>query len=228
MPKSLALLALACSALAGLTLAPRPASAQDSGVTAAAAPKDQGPRERPIFDSPMFLDLSTGVIHYQNEVENGETRFLIGPVFNWNFAATRPVQTPVQYGLATGLLYTHLGARGSSFFGTNPPAGVAGSGANLFLIPLDLWGGYELGPDRQGFAALHVGSNLYLRSTAGAMRLGRENNPSEGSADFFPSLGFSLAWPIDRDVALRFRADWTLAPEDGVFSATLGATIPMS
>jgi hypothetical protein len=122
----------------------------------------------------------------------------------------------------SGLLYSHLGAPGAEFFGTGAPAASPGGDGNLFLVPLHLWGGYHFEPSRIQ-AGLSVGADLLMRTDQPSIALGRD-----GDANFFPAFGFKVGWDPQRNFALNFQANWSLAPNAAVFAGLLGATIPLA
>jgi hypothetical protein len=214
-------------ALAVVSL-PAPVSAQGTAVGAGNPQSSASSRQVvPVFESPLQLSLSPGMISYEGPSGQTESRFLTSVLADWNFSPAGPVPTPIQYGTGVGLLYSHLGAPGSNFFGASSGgASVGGGDGNVFIVPMTVWGGYfvrELGV----LASLHTGADLYLRSSIDSMSLGRESGRTGGAVDFFPNLGFRVGWDVRRNFAVSLRTNWTLAPNGAVFLGLLGATIPL-
>ncbi len=179
-----------------------------------------------VFGSPVILNISPGLIDFENLEGNGETRFLTSAIVDWNLSKTMAaVQTPITYGLESGLLFSHLGASGSNFFGAADEVTTTGGG-NLFIIPLNLWGGYNW--NERGFVGLHTGADLYLQSNAASMSLGRTDEDGGGAANFLPNVGAKVGYTVGQNVAITLRTNWSFAPADTIFVGVIGATIPLS
>jgi hypothetical protein len=128
-------------------------------------------------------------------------------------------------GPVTGLIYSHLGSPGSNFFGTDAPTNN-NAGANFFLVPVNLKLGYTFGRDFR--VAAHGGGNLIYRSIPSSMVLDSGDAAlNDDEFKMYPNVGADFEFGLGKNVALLLRPDWTLAPENDVFTGTLAIAIPL-
>jgi hypothetical protein len=177
---------------------------------------------RGVYDKSFRVTPRVGVLGYQDGSQQYTSRILGGFTADVNLAGLVPTPENWNFGLESGLLYSHTGSAGANFFGTDSPSNVT-PGSNSFLVPIYLTMGYK--PTDSFLIALNVGSNLVYRSIASSMIFGRGSDVGgSNQVDFFPSVGLNTGWSLSRAVALSLRGDYIPTPADDMFTATLGAT----
>lgn len=164
------------------------------------------------------LKPHAGVIVFNDPVEEDTTRGVVGLVMSWNLARAFEYSTPAYIGIETGGFFSHLGAPGSNFFGSDDN-GIGGGGANMVLIPANLKIG--IAPVDSVRLSAHGGGNVLYRSQASAINAGA----GVGGEDIwriYPNVGGELEFALGRNAALSLRPDWTITPGDDFFVGTLG------
>jgi hypothetical protein len=175
-----------------------------------------------LRDEVFGMKPQVGVISF-DEPGTGDTasRGVVGILFDWNFASGSHFYVGPQF----GGLFSHLGAPGSNFFGSDAPTGDR-SGANIVTLPANFKVGYNF-TDRFRIAA-HGGANFVYRSIASSMNLGRDaDNTLSDNWSVFPNLGGDVEFGLGRSVSLMLRPDWTFTPGDDFFTGTIALGIPL-
>ncbi len=122
-------------------------------------------------------------------------------------------------GLSTGVLASHVGASGANFVGL----GDAGGGGNLLVIPMNLKLGYNV---NEAFrVSMRGGANWIYRSVGNQFNLGDQGKTT--SSDWTPYPNVGMDFEFGNQVALLVRPDFTLTPEDEIFTGTLALSIPL-
>lgn len=218
-------LALLTFATGAISAASSPAWAQDeeiAGITAITAEE----ATKGVFESPVTVSGRVGALGYQATDQSYTSRMIQGITVQWNASDRMANLGNAIVGLETGLLYSHNGAVGSNFFGTDSTA-ATGRGANSFLIPLNAVAGYRLSDNLH--IAGFLGTNMIYRSVGNSMILGRASDSSTGSStDFFPDLGVNVGWSATKNLGITLRAEVIPTPAAPLYTATLGATIPLA
>ncbi|MGZ3688199.1 MAG: hypothetical protein ACXWP5_10625 [Bdellovibrionota bacterium] len=130
-------------------------------------------------------------------------------------------------GPTVGFLYSHLGDPGGGLFGSTVGTVQAGQGgANLLILPVDLKVGYNM--TNWARLSAHGGGNVMYQSNTGAMNVS-SNSPAAPSSTWsmFPNIGADLEFGMGRTV-LAIRPDFTLTPENDVYSTTIALMIPIT
>lgn len=198
---------------------------EGDGQTATATSERQVPDEETpsvvdVYERPWQLTLSPGVLSYEAVDATDQSRLATSIIAERNFSPAGPAPSPIQYGGEFGLIYSHLGAPDAGFFGTG--GDQPGGDGNLFVIPLHLWGGYYW--DAPGIlASIHTGADLYMSTNDESIATGRDSQ-----VNFFPAIGFQLGVDTRQNFAITFQSNWTLVPNEAVYSALIGATIPLT
>ncbi len=184
--------------------------------------------EKGVFDSPLNVAARIGNFNFQDRNANHTNRILEGFTFNWNASQLTSNIANSIFGLESGILFSHNGATGSNFWGTNSGSMAGDIGSNVFLIPMHIVAGYKF-TDRFSLAALG-GANLLYRSVSSSMLLGRgsDSNGLSSSTEFFPSLGLNAGYELSKSFGLALRGDAIFAPSSPLYTATLGATFPLA
>ncbi len=159
----------------------------------------------------IFLDDSTG---------DNTSRGAAGFAAELNLI--RGSSESMYIGPSTGLIYSHLGASESNFFGTDAPEGNPGAEANFFMIPLNLKWGYLL-PSGSVRFSVRGGGNVIYRSVVASTPIGDEElQATNDSWDIYPNVG------IDIELGpVLLRPDYTFTPGADVFTAMAGLIIPI-
>src|SRR5262249_32485589 len=132
----------------GLIATTSAASAQDT-VDTVAAPAPAGPQTSEAVTNQeagglLKNDILTfkpalGAVAYNDVTKTGPSRFALGLLLDASFTpAFREDMRWLYVGLTTGGIFSHLGSASSNFFGTSPSSISSPTGANMFLIPLNL------------------------------------------------------------------------------------------
>lgn len=160
-----------------------------------------------------------GAVFLQDSNDEVASRAAVGFTAELNLA---PGSDTLYLGPSTGLFYSHLGAPGSNFFGSDAPEGRAGTNSNFLLIPANIKGGY-LFPSGNVRLSLRAGGNIIYRSvTATTSLAGQDVSATGDSWKIYPNVGFDVEiGPV------IFRPDWTITPENDIVTATAGVVIPI-
>src|SRR3954471_17900786 len=106
-----ALAALLAGSRAGAAENPVPPPASITGV-------DKDREAISVFEAPVYLNINPGIISYGLANGDQTSRLLTSVLFDFNFSAGNQIETPLQYGLETGIEFSHVGGAGAGFFGT--------------------------------------------------------------------------------------------------------------
>jgi hypothetical protein len=165
------------------------------------------------------LKPHAGVVVFNDPIEEDTTRGIVGIQLSWNLARAFEYSTPLYFGIETGGFFSHLGAPGSNFFGSDDN-GLGGGGANMVLIPANLKVG--IAPVESVRLSAHGGGNVLYRSVANAINTGTSSVGGEDVWRIYPNVGGELEFALGRNAALTLRPDWTITPGDDFFVGTLG------
>lgn len=177
-----------------------------------------------VYDSSVQISPRVGAFGFADGQGNYTSRIMEGLTINWDMSTLGDRTTPWLYGLETGFMFSHVGAPGSNFFGTDEPEGTAGTGGNTFLVPGHLVFGYKWD---KAMLALNAGGQLLYRSFGPSMLIGRDGDTQTNTAEVLASLGFNSGWEVSNSLALSLRGDYIPVPRDDMYTLTLGATIPI-
>jgi hypothetical protein len=165
-----------------------------------------------------------GTILYNDQNTNSAARFAAGLTIDMNALAAAEGQSPWYLGPESGIIYSHLGAAGSNFFGTNSSnTSSSSAGANFFYIPANLKVGYNLS-DKYRVAA-HGGGNITYRSSGVSMDLGPSTAVANSTWRVYPNIGLDLEASMAKNVALTLRPDYTFTPGSNFFTGTLAIAV---
>lgn len=178
-------------------------------------------------DETLSIKPLAGVVAYQDPTGNNTGRGALGLGVEWNLMPIfTSAKSPIYLGIGTGLIYSHMGGPTANFFGSNSSDPNAGyEGANLLIIPTDLKLGYAF-TDHFRLSA-HGGANGVYRSVANASNFGPGSDSSGDLWKYYPNVGFDLDLALGKGVAVSFRPDWTITPDNHLFAGTLGIGIFM-
>jgi hypothetical protein len=193
-------------------------TADDASVTTA----ESADVTRGVFDSPLRLSPRVGAIGFQDSRGEYTSRGAAGVTLDLSLADLIGDMGGVEFGFETGLLYSHIGSVGGDFWGFEEGP-LAGS--NSGLVPLHLTAGYGVSDGL--LATIGVGSTMLYRSIPQSMLIGRSDFDADDRIDFLPSVGLNIGYGLG-PVALSLRGDYIPAPADDLFTATLGAMIPLA
>lgn len=151
------------------------------------------------------------------------TRGTGGFMLDWNLAETiLPDNMSGWYvGPSAGLLYSHMGAPGSNFIGTDSP--TTGVDGNFFAVPVNAKIGYAVTDNFR--VGVHGGGNWVYRSAANSVILGDESFASGSTSDIFPNVGADIEFGLGPNTLLSLRPDIILGSQDNIFSGTVGLGI---
>lgn len=198
------------------------AQAQSPTFTTSAV-KDED--EKTMRDETIGIIPQVGAISYTDKNGSKDGRHLAGLGIDFNFASFyKNVMRDYYLGISTGAFYSHVGAAGSDFFGSNDDQGDGG--ANILMIPMDAKIGYNFTESFRG--SVHGGGNLIYRSRANSAKLGSGSDGTGELWSVYPNVGADFEFQVGRSVSLIARPDLTIAPDQNLFMATVGATIMMS
>jgi hypothetical protein len=186
-----------------------------------------------LMDEVVGIKPQVGVLNYRDVGGRVGNRGTVGFTAEMNAASTVANITGMDglktlyLGPSTGFFYSHLGSTGSNFWGTdgNDSAGLGSAGSNLFFVPVNAKIGTNIGPFR---FAVHGGANLFYRSVANTIALGvSPDTNTDSSWSFLPNVGADIELGATNAIALILRPDLTFGGSNRVWSASLGASIPL-
>lgn len=165
-----------------------------------------------------------------NDVNNEQTaRAAAGLTLDFNLAELFDKNWGNLFiGPSTGIIYSHLGAPGSNFFGSSGDDNQAGGNSNFFYVPLNGKLGVTLGNNFR--ISAHGGANAVYRNNASGISLGgSDNNVNIGDSTFtlYPNIGADLEVGMGSSLALTLRPDYTITPGDDFFTGTVALAIPL-
>lgn len=168
-----------------------------------------------------------GVLAYPDTQGNNTGRLAIGVTWDMSLLSLINLGTPSPWylGPAFGAIYSHLGAPSSDFFGSDPASGSAGAGANMLIFPTNLKVGYSFSDYYR--IAIHGGANLIYRSIGNSVNLGEGSDSTNSLWKYYPDIGADLDIALARGLSISFRPDWTLAPNNSLFTGTLGIGVSL-
>ena len=181
-----------------------------------------------VLDSALNISGRVGALGYRDGRSEYTSRIIEGITLNWNVPkSTMFDRSNFVAGLESGLLFSHTGSSGATFFGSNSDSVSGQAGSNLFMIPMNLVAGYR--PTDNTMISLYGGASAIYRSNSSAMMFGRMSDASGSgsSTEFFPDVGLNAGWELGQSVALSLRGDAIPTPSAVMFTATLGATFPL-
>lgn len=185
----------------------------------------KGEEEQTMKDETIGIIPQVGAISFTDKNGEKDGRQLAGLGVDFNFASFyENVMRDYFLGISTGAFYSHIGAAGSDFFGSSDDQNDGG--ANLLLIPVDAKIGYNFTPSFR--ASVHGGGNLIYRSKANSARFDAASDGTNDYWSIYPNVGADFELQIGNSVSLIARPDLTIAPDNNLFMATVGATIIMS
>lgn len=211
----------------GGALTAAPALAQEEMGTVTRAEEEEITRGY-LRDETFGVRPQLGIINFDDATGSNATRAAEGLTLDWNLTNTFGVNPSWYVGPSTGLIFSHLGAPSSNFFGTDPDAGQGGGGANMFLIPVNLKVGYNVGDKSR--ISVHGGGNGIYRSERNSMNLGDASSIGTDSIwKIYPNVGADFETSLSNSVALGVRPDLMFAPGSGadVFTGTVTLAILM-
>lgn len=165
------------------------------------------------------------IVFEEGQTSDTSSRFAAGLTVDMNALSTFLGESTWYLGPSSGLIYSHVGADGSNFFGTDANNPASAAGANFFYIPLNLKAGYNIG-DRFR-VAVHGGGNLTYRSVGNSMNLGDATAVQNSTWRTYPNAGIDLESNLGQNIALTLRPDVMFTPGAEVFSGTLAVAIPL-
>jgi hypothetical protein len=163
-----------------------------------------------------------GWITFNDEFAQPTSRAAIGLTADLNLLEwVTQTQGRFFVGPATGVIFSHVGAPDSNFFGTNSYFTFSTT-ANVLLIPVDLKLGYALTPDAK--ISFRGGGNILYQSVGNSISMGPHTfTPGHDSQwDIFLNMGLDFEYSIKEGVTLLFRPDLTFTPGEGIFTGTFG------
>lgn len=221
MRKSIGLTLTALMLGGALTAAPALAQEETGSVTRA----EEEEVTRGYFKNEVFgIRPQLGIMAYQDALGQNTSRAAEGLTLDWNLTSTFGMNPSWYFGPSTGLIYSHLGAPTSNFFGTDPDAGQQGTGANMFIIPANLKVGYNVTDKMR--VAVHGGGNGIYRSVRNSMDLGPASSIGTDSIwKIYPNVGADFEVALSRSTGLAVRPDLMLTPGEEVFIGTVALAI---
>lgn len=186
-----------------------------------------------LRDEVAAITFQGGVVNVNDADGNSNARAVGGLSAQGNFLGD--VNTPPgrpYLGPSISVLYSHLGAPGSNFFGLNSPAGDGGT--HMVLLPLNLKAGYTFNRavrlTAHGGATISYMNNASTVTTTTATPLTTTTTTStfrNENWDVAPNFGLDVEFGLGDDVLLLIRPDWVLRGEGNIFTGTLGLGFPM-
>jgi hypothetical protein len=209
---------LGVAAAAGILILPVTTLAQDPEDTnVGVTEKEIEDIDTNFLENPLILTLRGGPINYQDSDGEYTSRMSEGINAFWNITN----DAGVKLGLETGFQYSHIGAAGSDFFGSDAPSGASDAGANSFVVPLQAVAGFHLTDSL--FLSAHGGASLIYSSIGTSMQTGRESDEStDSSTEVFPSASLQAGLGLGTKTALTLRGDYIPTGADDIVVATLG------
>lgn len=180
-----------------------------------------------LRDEVVGIRPEVGILAFKDSLGNNTSRLAAGLEVEWNAISLMNNKDLKSWfiGPTTGLVYSHLGAPTSNFFGTNPSV-VTDAGSNFLFIPANLKVGYTFGDNFR--VAAHGGGNVTYRSVASSLNLGASSVEAGSVWKMFPNVGADVEFGLGKNIALALRPDLTITPGDDFFAGTLALGIPIS
>jgi hypothetical protein len=219
----------------GTTDSTQPGTMESTGgITTAEVP---APAEKKgIVDEKIGIRPQAGVVNYRDASNAKSNRALYGATLDFNLVNMSNMMekhrnTGLYLGPSTGLLYSHIGAVGGTFFGDSGAQGGtqgvpnSNPGANMFLIPANLKAGWTV----YGFRlSAHGGGNVIYRSAANSVLVGK-NSPDTSNSKWgiLPNAGADLEYGVLNGGAIVLRPDWTFGGSNSMFTGTIGLSVPI-
>ncbi len=124
---------------------------------------EKKPNEGGLRNEAVGIKPHVGILSLSNSLGNTDSRALAGLMVDVNGLRRLNMEGGRPYlGPSVGILYSHLGAAGSDFFGLNG-AGGNQSGTHLLLIPFNIKAGYTVSDIFR--PSIHVGGTLVYNNT---------------------------------------------------------------
>lgn len=213
------------SLLAGALLVAAGVQAQERGepVTISKSDVDEGSGSF-INDELFSVRPVLGVILYSPTEGDDATRPAFGLLMNWNVMPLLSDELTQGYlGIASGVIFSHLGPADAGFFGAGD--GRPGSDSNMYMVPLNIKAGFTFADDFR--LAIHGGANAIYRTNGFSMAIGNDDNSAAPQLGFFPNIGADVVIAIGRNAALTFRPDMTITDVEEIFTGTIGLAFPL-
>jgi hypothetical protein len=204
-------------------------SAQQPGTTDDTAMVSTAQRSdldlSPMQKEKAAFQPQVGMINFLDTSGNVDNRMTYGFTADMNFPSILG-NNDLYLGPQTGFFYSHLGSQNANFVGSSPDTGAdANAGANMFYVPTDIKLGVNLGNFRP---SIHGGANLIYRSIASSLAAG--SDPASGSDSawsYLPNLGLDLEYAVADSFAFVARPDITFGGSNRIWTASIGASIPL-
>jgi hypothetical protein len=167
-----------------------------------------------------------GLLNFHDSQGQNATRGAVGIHYDFNMSnlLSSVGGNRIYFGPSVGALYSHLGASGSSFFGSSPDNNDGTAGGNLIEFPLDLKLGYNVFDNLR--ISAHGGGTLLYRSVADSMQIDNSVG-SNSNWKIYPAVGGDIEFGIAKNVALDVRPDVTLTPINTLFTGAIGIGIAL-
>jgi hypothetical protein len=179
----------------------------------------------PLQKEGVAFQPQVGMVNYLDTAGNVGNRMTYGLTASANLP--RILGNPDIYlGPQLGFFYSHLGSSNADFLGSSPSTGAVGNaGANMFYIPTDLKLGVNLGNFRP---SIHAGANLFYRSVGSSIAISKNPDTGADSAwSYMPNLGLDLEYAFANNFAIVARPDITFGGSNRIWTASVGASIPL-
>lgn len=179
----------------------------------------------PMQKEKVAIQPQIGAINFLDTSGNVDNRMTYGFTADMN-VPTLLGNRDLYLGPQVGFFFSHIGPRNGNFIG-EAANGVAdtSAGANMFYVPTDVKFGVNIGNFRP---SIHAGANLIYRSIASALAAGQEADTGSDSAwSYLPNLGLDLEYAIADSFALVARPDITFGGSNRIWTASIGASIPL-
>jgi hypothetical protein len=221
---SQAYIAAVSVSLCGLTLSATAFAEQGNPSLRVEKERSDIKTEGAMMDEIYGLKPQVGVMVFK-PVQNGVTqdtdaRAMIGATLDVNLFRLASEDLRQFYGgVSTGILASHVGRADANLFG----AGDNGGAGNVFLVPLNLKVGYNV---NEAFrVSAHGGANAVYRTVGNRFNFGDQGNTAGDDWTLYPNVG--LDFEFGKKVSLMVRPDFTITPEDEVFTGTFALSIPL-
>jgi hypothetical protein len=204
-----------------------PGSLQEPGTVEEMAPVTtarEGEVRSAVKDEVLGVKPQAGVMVFNSPIDDtSQSRGVLGMTLDWNVtkAILGDRSADVFLGPSIGVLYSHVGTGRAGFFGNGDGTNNQfDGGANLLLLPANLKLGWNM-TDNFRLSA-HGGGNVIYRSVANSMRLGDGSSADSSLWKIYPNIGGDIEIGLGKAVGLLIRPDFTLTPQNDVFTGTVG------
>lgn len=194
---------------------------EEPGTAATTVAEEKEVTRGYLSDEVFGIKPQAGVIAFQDAAGEDASRLAAGLTFEWNFSTMAGLTESRWYvGPQTGFIFSHLGQAGSNFVGTDADTPIGDAGSNFLLIPADLKIGYNFGDHYR--LSVHGGGNVIYRSAANSINMGKGSTGTGDLWKVYPNVGGALEIALSRTSVFLLRPDFTIAPNEDVFTGTIG------